>query len=361
MRARATRRLQRRRRLRHRRLRRDRRPQRQRCRRSRGPDPRPRVQQRRRRRPQRLRRRHLGLGLPLRRQRPARHGRVRARHRRGRGLDRAARTAPATSAPARTAAFLPVRVGDSFIADGGRFAAGVLFALDSGADVIQEALGALSNPRAGPAGDRRRVRARRRRGRVDGRRGLEAPEPARVARAHDGGELGHREGGPRRRRRQPGLPRAQRLHELRRPHVRVDPVGQRARRRRPGSRPAWSACSSRRARRRRAAEPGAAPVPRSGTNVLSANEAMQIVRATADDIDFSTPNAVDPANNFGTSTGGLIDTVRYPTDAGLGRDVRLRPHQRLRDGEGGPRRAHPARGRHHRRRAGSTCCPRTAR
>ena len=41
---------------------------------------------------------------------------------------------------------LPVRVSDSFIADGGRFAAGVLFALDSGADVVQEALGGLSNP-----------------------------------------------------------------------------------------------------------------------------------------------------------------------------------------------------------------------
>ncbi|HVN50675.1 MAG TPA: S8 family serine peptidase, partial [Acidimicrobiales bacterium] len=43
--------------------------------------------------------------------------------------------------------FIPVRVGDSFIADGGRFAAGVLFGLDSGADVIQEALGALNDPR----------------------------------------------------------------------------------------------------------------------------------------------------------------------------------------------------------------------
>lgn len=42
--------------------------------------------------------------------------------------------------------FLPVRVGDSFIADGTRFAAGVLFAVDSEADVVQEALGALNNP-----------------------------------------------------------------------------------------------------------------------------------------------------------------------------------------------------------------------
>jgi hypothetical protein len=41
---------------------------------------------------------------------------------------------------------LPVRVSDSFIAEGGRFAAGVLFALDSDADVVQEALGAISNP-----------------------------------------------------------------------------------------------------------------------------------------------------------------------------------------------------------------------
>ena len=42
--------------------------------------------------------------------------------------------------------FVPVRVGDSFIADGGRFAAGVLFALDSHVDIVQEALGALNNP-----------------------------------------------------------------------------------------------------------------------------------------------------------------------------------------------------------------------
>ena len=44
--------------------------------------------------------------------------------------------------------FLPVRVGDSFVADGQRFAAGVLFALDSHAAVVQEALGAISNPTA---------------------------------------------------------------------------------------------------------------------------------------------------------------------------------------------------------------------
>jgi len=42
--------------------------------------------------------------------------------------------------------FVPVRVSDSFIADGGRFAAGVYFAVDSGAAVVQEALGAVTNP-----------------------------------------------------------------------------------------------------------------------------------------------------------------------------------------------------------------------
>lgn len=42
--------------------------------------------------------------------------------------------------------FLPVRVSDSFIADGGAFAAGVLFSVDSGVSVILEALGALNNP-----------------------------------------------------------------------------------------------------------------------------------------------------------------------------------------------------------------------
>ena len=84
---------------------------------------------------------------------------------------------------------------------------------------------------------------------------------------------------------------------------------------------------------------------------------MQIVRSTADDVDFSTPNAVDPANNFGTPTGNpLIDTVRYPTHQGLGRHLRVRPGQRLRDAEGGARRPHPTRGDDRQPDAGSTCC-----
>ncbi len=41
--------------------------------------------------------------------------------------------------------FLPLRVGDSFIADDNRFAQATLYATDMGADVVQEALGTLNN------------------------------------------------------------------------------------------------------------------------------------------------------------------------------------------------------------------------
>src|SRR5205823_4087597 len=42
---------------------------------------------------------------------------------------------------------LPLRVGESFIADANRFAQAVLYATDTGADVVQEALGTLNAPR----------------------------------------------------------------------------------------------------------------------------------------------------------------------------------------------------------------------
>ncbi len=44
---------------------------------------------------------------------------------------------------APSALFLPIRVGDSFVAAGSDFAQGVVYAVDAGADVVQEALGTL--------------------------------------------------------------------------------------------------------------------------------------------------------------------------------------------------------------------------
>ena len=41
---------------------------------------------------------------------------------------------------------LPLRVGDSFVADGSNFAGAVLYAVDNGASVVQEALGTINHP-----------------------------------------------------------------------------------------------------------------------------------------------------------------------------------------------------------------------
>ena len=251
--------------------------------------------------------------------------------------------------------FLPVRVGDSFIADGGRFARrrAVRARLRrrrrsrrrSARSATRRRRSRRSTPRTGAACRWSRRWPTRRR----------STRTCRLARAHDGGQLGDREAATCSAGDRPGLPRAQRLHELRRPHVR-----RRSRR---------ASCSSEATgqsagmvgllestlavgvdRRPRRAGSAQRPV---------ANEVMQIVRATADDVDFSTPNAVDPANNFGTPTGGLLDTVRYPTTPGWDATFGYGRVNAYEMREGGARRAHPARGRHRRRRAGSTCCRRT--
>jgi hypothetical protein len=211
---------------------------------------------------------------------------------------------------------LPIRVSDSFVAEGGRFAAGVMFALDSGADVVQEALGALTNP-------------------VQAQQAIDAAyERGVVVVASMADEAS----------KHPNLP-ASLEHTMAVNSVteKEDLVGG-------GDNQGYLAlngctnfgghtfvsiesgsCSSEATGQSagmvgllesEARDAGVKPNQElrrfrgAGTNVLSANEAMQIVRATADDVDFSTPNAVDPANNFGTSTGGLIDTVRYPTGPG---------------------------------------------
>ena len=245
--------------------------------------------------------------------------------------------------------FIPVRVGDSFIADGGRFAAGVLFALDSGADVIQEALGAISNPpQAQQAIDAAYERERRGRG-VDGRRGVQAPEPAELARAHARRQLGDQEGQrAARRRADHQLPGPQRLHQLRWPHVRERPVGQLL----------VGGHGHHGGDRRPDRERG-----RAAQHVtLTADEVMQIVRATADDIDFSTPNAARPREQLRHAVRQPAGRHRpLPDHARLGRDLRLRADQRLRDDQGGARRAHPARGDDRRPELVRRCSPRPAR
>ncbi|HEX8805121.1 MAG TPA: S8 family serine peptidase, partial [Acidimicrobiales bacterium] len=209
--------------------------------------------------------------------------------------------------------FLPVRVGDSFITDGGRFAAGVLFALDSRADVIQEALGVTTNPRQA----QQAVDAAHARGVVV------------VASMADEAS------------RHANLPAAL---------ERTMPVNSITRREHlaSGASDGWlalngctnwgsitwvsvpsSSCSSEatglgagivglvEAAARDAGIPRHPGLPQKpGTNRLSADEAMQVLAANADDVDFATPNAVDPANNYGGSTGDLVPSERYPTRPG---------------------------------------------
>ncbi|HEU5150333.1 MAG TPA: S8 family serine peptidase [Iamia sp.] len=214
---------------------------------------------------------------------------------------------------------LPVRVSDSFIADGGRFAAGVLYALDEGADVVQEALGAVTNPRQA----QQAIDAAYARGVVV------VASMADEASSHPNLSS--------------SLERTMTVNSV--TEKAVDLLG-------PAPVEGYlalngctnfggrtfvsvpsSACSSEATglsagmvglAESHARAVGLDPHPslagldgRHAGDVLSANEVMQLVRASADDIDFATPNAVDPANSFGTPSGNpLIDTVRYPTRPG---------------------------------------------
>lgn len=218
--------------------------------------------------------------------------------------------------------FLPVRVGDSFIADGGRFAAGVLYSLDAGAHVIQEALGALSNPpQAQQAIDA-----------AYDRDVLVVASMADEASKH------------------PNLP-ASLEHTMA-----VNSVTEKKGLLGGGvegylalngctnfgghtflSIPSGS-CSSEATGIAAGMVGLIISVARDEGVDLSANEVMQVLRATADDIDFATPNATEPANDFGTSTGGLLDTVRYPTTkawdatSGYGRSNIYEAVKAVRDG-----------------------------
>ncbi|MBK5287762.1 MAG: VCBS repeat-containing protein [Acidimicrobiia bacterium] len=186
--------------------------------------------------------------------------------------------------------FIPVRVGDSFIADGGRFAAGVLFGLDSGAAVIQEALGGLNNPRQA----QQAIDAAYRRG-----------VPVIASMADEASK-------------HPNLPGSLE-HTLTVNSVRD--TGS------PRSYLALNGCTNFGGRTFLSVPSSSCSSEATGIMSgvaglvvseardrglhLSTNEILQLVRTAADDVDFSTPNAVDPANDFLSGS-----TVRYPTTAG---------------------------------------------
>ncbi|MCB1257427.1 MAG: FG-GAP repeat protein, partial [Microthrixaceae bacterium] len=183
---------------------------------------------------------------------------------------------------------LPVRVSDSFMAAGARFAAGVLFAIDSGASVIQEALGAITNP---PQVQQA----------VDAAYASDIPVVASMA-----DEQSEHANLP------SAINHAMAVNSVTEAMSFLDSVGPILTGRRDTlalngctnfGAIAWVSvpsvgCSS------EATGNGAGMVglvvsaaKRAGIK-LTANEVMQVIRATADDIDFSTPNAIDPANDM---------------------------------------------------------------
>ncbi len=185
--------------------------------------------------------------------------------------------------------FIPVRVGDSFIADSGRFAAGVLFALDSDAAVVQEALGTINNPRQSQMA----IDAAYRRG---------VPVIASMADEES---------------KHPNLPGTLE-HTLA-----VNSV-------RPGAGGSYlalngctnwgghtfvsipsSSCSSEATGIMGGVAGLIVSEARDRGVHLTTDEIYQLVRSTADDVDFATPNAVDPANDLLSGS-----TVRYPTSPG---------------------------------------------
>lgn len=214
--------------------------------------------------------------------------------------------------------FLPVRVGDSFITDGARFAAGVLFGLDSGADLIQEALGVLNDPpQAQQAIDAAYDRGVPVVASMADEASKHANLPGALERTLSLNSITETESPP--------WIQPHGFMELNgctnyggHTHVSVPSDG----------------CSSEatgigagivgllESAARDAVDVGTIdPYPGQigdGVNVLSANETYQLVQGTADDIDFATPTVGDPANNV--AMPGLVNLLwkqtRYPTTAG---------------------------------------------
>ena len=115
---------------------------------------------------------------------------VRPRHRRGRGLDRRRPTTAARVGSCPNCVVVPLRVGDSFVADVNRFAAGRhLRRRQRRPDrPVGPRHAQQLQPRA--RGDRVRLRPRRDRDRLGRRRGRPAQQPAEPS-AHHPRELGH--------------------------------------------------------------------------------------------------------------------------------------------------------------------------
>ena len=257
---------------------------------SRRPHPQPRVLERRRRRPQRLRRRHLRLGLPLRRQQsrstPSTTAtapvRPRTRPRRT--------TASATSGPARAARSFRCASATRSSPTPAASRPACCSGSTSHAAVVQEALGAITNPRQAQQA-------------IDSayRRGV----PIIASMADEASK-------------HPNLPGSLE-HTLTVNSVRD--TGS------PKSYLALNGCTNFGGRTFLSIPSSSCSSEATGIMsgvagllvseardrglTLSTNEILQLARSSADDIDFSTPNAVDPANDFLSGA-----TVRYPSTAG---------------------------------------------
>jgi hypothetical protein len=202
--------------------------------------------------------------------------------------------------------FIPLRVADSFIADSGRFAAGVIFATDHRAAVVLSALGAINNPTvAQSAIDAARAEGISVVASMADEQSSHANLPTALVGTIPVNSVTSTEDS---------------LLPMARSYLAINGctnIG----------RGTWvsvpsNGCSSE-ATGRAAGIVGlvesaarAADIPRHpanrGPNRLAPDEVAQVLRLTADDVDFATANDVDPADNFDSGPG----TTRYRTVPG---------------------------------------------
>lgn len=202
--------------------------------------------------------------------------------------------------------FVPLRVADSFIADSGRFAAGVIFATDHQVGVVLSALGAINNPTIAQAAiDAARAEGIAVVASMADEQSSHANLPTALVGTIPVNSVTSTEGS---------------LLPMDRSYLAINGCTNIGRN-------TWvsvpsNGCSSE-ATGRAAGIVGLvesaardADLPRHpanrGPNRLAPDEVAQVLRLTADDVDFSTPNEVDPADNFVSGPG----TTRYRTVRG---------------------------------------------